>query len=312
MRTLHRPRVELPTLTSGPGARMAAKHLAAWAEDAGASFDFPAHWNHPDVRGALYATHGRVCAFCLSELTRGDRGDVEHFRPKSLYFWLAYSFENYLLSCLRCNRTFKGDRFPLASESDRVDYSNRGDLEGEPRLFLDPAVDPVEEWLCIGPGDLLFWTPVSSLSPGSIEHLRVITTRNWFHWNDDPDLVIARTDAVDRALLAHEKGDHDEARRRASRFVPHGGAVRSLFAWLGLTDLPTISEEVTWLLEDLWREWQWAERIGGELCERRLEELRWALAVLWKAPPPGLDINVEGWLSEVGLTSQIEPAYRKL
>lgn len=86
MRALLRPRIELPTLAGGPGARTAAKHLAARGEDAAASLDFPDHWNRADVRGALYAMHGRVCAFCLSELTRGDRGDVEHFRPKSLDF----------------------------------------------------------------------------------------------------------------------------------------------------------------------------------------------------------------------------------
>ncbi len=312
MRALLRPRIELPTLAGGPGARTAAKHLAARGEDAAASLDFPDHWNRADVRGALYAMHGRVCAFCLSELTRGDRGDVEHFRPKSLYFWLAYSFENYLLSCLRCNRTFKGDHFPLAPEARRIDHSTRVDLADEQRLFLDPVADPVEDWVCLVPGDLLLWKAAPTLSPDSVEHRRVTTTSHRFHWNDDPDLVIARTEAIDRALFAYEKGDRDEARRLASRFLPHGGAVRSLFAWLGVSDLPTVSEEVTWLLEDFFEEWQWAERIGGELCEKRIEELRWAFAVLWKAPPHGANIDVGAWLSEVGLLSRIEPAFRQL
>ena len=49
--------------------------------------------------GALYAMQGRVCAYCEQKLPESDRGDVEHFRPKSLYRWLAYAFENYLLSC---------------------------------------------------------------------------------------------------------------------------------------------------------------------------------------------------------------------
>ena len=40
-------------------------------------------------------------------------GDVEHFRPKASYWWLGYSFDNYLFSCQVCNQLFKGDRFPV-------------------------------------------------------------------------------------------------------------------------------------------------------------------------------------------------------
>ena len=40
-------------------------------------------------------------------------GDVEHFRPKSVYWWLAYCYDNHLFACQICNQGFKGDRFPV-------------------------------------------------------------------------------------------------------------------------------------------------------------------------------------------------------
>ncbi|MBI1786101.1 MAG: hypothetical protein HYR60_00930, partial [Acidobacteria bacterium] len=40
-------------------------------------------------------------------------GDVEHFRPKSVYWWLAYCYDNHLYACQICNQVFKKDRFPV-------------------------------------------------------------------------------------------------------------------------------------------------------------------------------------------------------
>ena len=63
--------------------------------------------------GCAKERHGRqVCL--LRGVDRGvAHGDVEHFRPKSIYWWLAFAFDNYLFSCQICNQTFKGDRFPI-------------------------------------------------------------------------------------------------------------------------------------------------------------------------------------------------------
>lgn len=313
MRRIQRPAVALPTLASGAGAIKAARHLADRARDPGAALGFPDHWNEPDVRGALYAMHGRVCAFCLSELTRSDRGDVEHFRPKSLYFWLAYTFENYLLACGKCNRIWKRERFPIAPGAARVTFDTRIDLPREARLFLDPVDDPVDEWLLIRFDDgFLRWAPSPSLAPGSHALSRVEETRDHFHWNDDPDLVKPRTDAVDEALCALDTGDVAEARRLASRFRPHGGAVRSVLQSLGWIELPSADEELRWLLEDLREEWQDARAIGGPLSDKKLVELSWAFAVLWKAPPLGARLDVAVWLADAGLRSDVEPSYRRL
>lgn len=43
------------------------------------------------------------CAFCEAPTSAVYFGDVEHFRPKSVYWWLAYCYENFLYSCRVCN-----------------------------------------------------------------------------------------------------------------------------------------------------------------------------------------------------------------
>jgi hypothetical protein len=53
------------------------------------------------------------CAYCEAPTSAVAHGDVEHFRPKSKYWWLAYCYDNYLFSCQICNQLFKKDEFPL-------------------------------------------------------------------------------------------------------------------------------------------------------------------------------------------------------
>ncbi|MEM6684718.1 MAG: HNH endonuclease [Bacteroidota bacterium] len=55
------------------------------------------------------------CAYCESPFAVVAYGDVEHYRPKSKYWWLAYSYENYLVSCQICNQKFKRDVFPVVN-----------------------------------------------------------------------------------------------------------------------------------------------------------------------------------------------------
>ncbi|UCB52362.1 MAG: hypothetical protein JSV10_10335 [Candidatus Zixiibacteriota bacterium] len=53
------------------------------------------------------------CAYCEAPTSLVAYGDVEHYRPKKTYWWLAYSYENYLLSCQLCNQKFKKAKFPV-------------------------------------------------------------------------------------------------------------------------------------------------------------------------------------------------------
>lgn len=61
-------------------------------------------------RQLLVETHQK-CAYCETHTTVVAFGDVEHYRPKSIYWWLAYCYDNYLASCSICNQQFKSNHF---------------------------------------------------------------------------------------------------------------------------------------------------------------------------------------------------------
>ena len=68
-----------------------------------------------NAKGRLKQDTAEKCAYCEAPTSVVAHGDVEHFRPKSLYWWLAYSFDNYLFSCQICNQLYKGDNFPVSA-----------------------------------------------------------------------------------------------------------------------------------------------------------------------------------------------------
>ena len=90
----------------------------------------------------------KKCAYCEGIYEGGAWMDAEHYRPKAKvtvdgveidhpgYYWLAYHWENLLLSCNKCNRASgKMNRFPIAG----VRAANPNDpLEKENPLLLNP------------------------------------------------------------------------------------------------------------------------------------------------------------------------------
>jgi hypothetical protein len=67
-----------------------------------------------DAKPQLQRETAGKCAFCETPTTAVYYGDVEHFRPKATYWWLAYCYENYLFSCRVCNGK-KSDKHLLAN-----------------------------------------------------------------------------------------------------------------------------------------------------------------------------------------------------
>ncbi|MEM6484176.1 MAG: hypothetical protein AAF662_04240 [Pseudomonadota bacterium] len=59
-------------------------------------------------------THGK-CAYCETPTTVVAYGAVEHYRPKSKYWWIAYCYDNYLMSCTLCNSKYKVAKFSIKS-----------------------------------------------------------------------------------------------------------------------------------------------------------------------------------------------------
>ncbi len=68
------------------------------------------------AKDQLLLETGGKCAYCESPTSVVAYGDVEHFRPKSKYWWLAYCYENYLPACTICNQRFKRDEFLLGAK----------------------------------------------------------------------------------------------------------------------------------------------------------------------------------------------------
>lgn len=74
-------------------------------------------YNQTQVKDALKTMFSHKCAFCESKITHVDYGQIEHFKPKSLYPDLCFEWNNFLLSCSICNgKSNKGDKFPLVAD----------------------------------------------------------------------------------------------------------------------------------------------------------------------------------------------------
>ncbi len=93
------------------------------------------------------------CCYCEQKRNLAE-SDVEHFRPKAElkenkkhpgYWWLAYSWDNLLISCKKCNNR-KGTNFPLKDESKRV-FSEKDDLQKEEPFLINPLTENPEKFI---------------------------------------------------------------------------------------------------------------------------------------------------------------------
>jgi uncharacterized protein (TIGR02646 family) len=126
-------------------------------------------YSDAEVKEALRTLFDGKCAYCESFYFSTQPEDVEHYRPKGRidsgtaklkpgYWWLASEWENLLPSCIDCNRERthefpdgtkavqgKGDKFPLADESQRA-TAEGGHLHETP-LLLNPCADRPEQYI---------------------------------------------------------------------------------------------------------------------------------------------------------------------
>jgi uncharacterized protein (TIGR02646 family) len=102
-----------------------------------------------DIKTALENLYLNKCAYCE---TRNEGWDVEHFRPKSIYYWLVYSWDNLLFACSTCNG-FKNNHFEVLAN--RVEYQEADLLsihnlmesynKRENNLFFNPELEDPEQ-----------------------------------------------------------------------------------------------------------------------------------------------------------------------
>ena len=75
----------------------------------------------PRAKKMLKEEASNKCAYCEAPTATVAHGDVEHYRPKSHYWWLVYCVDNYFFSCQICNQTFKLDEFPIHGKRMQID-----------------------------------------------------------------------------------------------------------------------------------------------------------------------------------------------
>ncbi len=281
-------------------------------------------WRTSEILGSLLASHGRSCAYCQGTLTQSDRGDVEHFRPKSHYWWLTYNIRNYLISCARCNRVRKGDRFPLADGVPNYDFSRRSELKEEPRLLADPYTDEVERlYGAVVDDTLILVLPLVTTSDDDNSMRISEYTKDFFDFNTNGLLVKERTDTVFKALGAMKRlrqGDltaETDITRLANRYSPHGIAVRQILMPKYDAQLPSEAAQVDWFVDDTIVEMKMLDRIiavnTNAKDARFLKEINgWALATLWHNSPADNLEAIERKLNNENYSDYVEQFQRLL
>lgn len=96
-----------------------------------------------DIQDQLASIYHNKCVYCEQKI---EQFHVEHYRPKSIYYWLAYSWDNLMLVCPLCNQS-KTDSFPLdgiAQEEPIIQYADTPDN----RLLFHNLIDSLNQKEC--------------------------------------------------------------------------------------------------------------------------------------------------------------------
>ncbi|MFC2188508.1 hypothetical protein ACFCT7_14420 [Fulvivirgaceae bacterium LMO-SS25] len=164
----------IPNLLTNNGEQKCNDHIAAYEVSPNGfelntrkrtKFEFDSDiYGNDEIKSLLKIIQGHKCCFCEAKITHISHGDVEHFRPKAGYkqdensqikypgyYWLAYEWNNLYLACDICNRSGKGNYFPLENPLNRSNPLYR-DIQNEEPSFIDPCFDNPEEHIgFIGP-----------------------------------------------------------------------------------------------------------------------------------------------------------------
>lgn len=102
-----------------------------------------------DIKDKLKHLYNNKCVFCEQKV---EQYHVEHFRPKNIYYWLAYSWDNLLLACDNCN-IGKGKKFEIRGKRAKCPNikslknintiaSDKYDIQEHPMLINPEQIDP--------------------------------------------------------------------------------------------------------------------------------------------------------------------------
>ena len=316
---MRRPNVKPDSL-----GKLDEERIAAWRQDR-VTFEEElakgnwksSKWRNEEVIGALLAMQGQVCAYCQGVLSHSDLGDVEHFRPKSKYWWLAYTFRNYFLTCSRCNRTYKRSEFPVHGRQ-KPALTPDLNLQSEKRLFIEPTEDPIKDWFVLKEEqDLFFIEPSSKLGKNSLEARRVKKTIELLKLNELVEVVTDRTNAffetieVAEAIKAGDASQKDTLIGLTCRFAPHHLAARKALQLVGQDLLPSEDDENLWLMSKLTAKLKTVGAIldrdpDSKLAKGRKSRSLWALSVLYCESSAAVKAEIDNWIAGSGFGEELK------
>jgi len=111
-------------------------------------------YNSKDVQNELRKIYNNKCCFCESKEKKDNYTisfDIEHYRPKSKYYWLAFEWSNLLWSCQVCNRNYKKTQFPVKNQIHEPNINSENwkanslELLSEEPFLLNPEIDDIEQ-----------------------------------------------------------------------------------------------------------------------------------------------------------------------
>jgi hypothetical protein len=181
--------------------------------------------------------------------------------------------------------------------------------------LLDPARDPVEQWLRVDWKSGRCWIrPSIELSPTA--RAQVEYTLDFFRINTDPRLVRERVRIRNRVEKDIDEGRIERARARAIRYRPHSLVARQILSDRGQS-LPSAHEELRWLLADLLADLDQAleilEKPGpSEIADKLKNEVLWSLATLWRDSSGGMRNEVESFLVQEEILDPVRDLARLL
>lgn len=121
------------------------------------TFSISNTYKHLSVKNELIKNQHHKCCYCEAWFGHNSYGHVEHYRPKSAwkqkrndklqypgYYWLAYDWDNLLLSCSICNGN-KGNIFPLRNNRLRAINHHKTIESTDNTLLINPMLENPEE-----------------------------------------------------------------------------------------------------------------------------------------------------------------------
>lgn len=113
---------------------------------------FNSKYKQNDTKELLSQIYNGKCAFCEQKIYKCIDGSmkscsstIEHYRPKSIYFWLAFSWDNLLWCCHRCNQN-KDNTFEILNKQIEFEESFKSVIHNSTSLYQD-----IEKPLMINP-----------------------------------------------------------------------------------------------------------------------------------------------------------------